>query len=286
MAGYKKSTIKNDGSQKIVCQNKKCAKMGRFQSVNNFYKSRNPEFPHHPYCKECVNESIDIYNLQTIYDVLRGLDTPFIMNIWNEVVTNNETDYFGNYMKEINNKKNSRYSIYRWADSIFELTEEENGDKHIEVSNEVKKQLEDIPVWSDEWYGEYTKADLKYLDDYYNSLKKDFKIVTRNHQDYARKIAQASLDANKAYDIMKKNPGDKDSANAYKMALSSFDMLSKSAQFSESTRSANDISLGSFGVLFDKVEKHEWIPEYVPGKDEEDIYDKMIKQFANIEKSL
>lgn len=286
MAGYKKSTTKKDTSQKIVCQNKNCAKMGRFQSINNFYKSRNPEFPHHPYCKECVNESIDINNLQTIYDILRGLDTPFIMDLWNKVVKENEIDYFGKYLKEINFNQKSKYKEYRWANSIFELTNDVIEDENVDVADEVQRQIDEIPTWSEEWYGEYTKSDLKYLNDYYDSLKKDFKIVTRNHQDYARKIAQASLDANKAYDIMKRNPGDKDSANAYKTALSSFDMLSKSAQFSESTRSANDVSLGSFGVLFDKVEKHEWISDYVPSENEEDIYDKMIKQFANIEKSL
>ena len=274
---YKKSTNK-DSSPKIICQNKNCAKMGRFQSINNFYKSRNPGMSHHPYCKECVDEMIDINNLSTIYDVLRSLDTPFIMDVWNKICKENESNYLGKYITAISR---GRYSNFKWADSIFELTEEETED----VAPVVTEQLKHIPVWSDEWYGEYTPEDLKYLNEYYESLKKDFKIITRNHQDYARKIAQASLAMNKAYNEMLIK-GDKESSDKYKLASSTFDSLSKSAQFSESSRSANDVSLGSFGVIFDRVEKHEWIPEYIPADNEEDVYDKLIKQFGNIERSL
>ena len=61
-------------------------------------------------------------------------------------------------------------------------------------------------------------------------------------------------------------------------------MLSKSAQFAESQRSANDVSLGCFGRVFDAVEKHNWVPTHIP--DDEDMYDKLLKQFSNIEKSL
>ena len=277
---YKKSTSKNN-APKIVCQNKNCAKMGRFQPITNFYKSRNPELPHHPYCKTCVDEMIKLDDIQTVYDVLRALDTPFIMDVWNDICNNNENDFFNKYLKAIDKGK---YTNYKWADSIFKLSDDGSGDKET-ISPIVEKQLENIPVWSDEWYGNYTPEELKYLNDYYKDLKRDFKIVTRNHEDYARKIAQASLAMNKAYKEMMED-GSKESSDKYKLASSTFDSLSKSAQFSESSRSANDVSLGSFGVIFDRVEKHEWIPEYTPAEDEEDVYDKLIKQFGNIEKSL
>ena len=41
-------------------------------------------------------------------------------------------------------------------------------------------------------------------------------------------------------------------------------MLSKSAQFAESQRGANDVALGCFGRVFDAVEKHNWVPEHIP----------------------
>jgi hypothetical protein len=42
--------------------------------------------------------------------------------------------------------------------------------------------------------------------------------------------------------------------------------------------------LGSFGVIFNKVEQKKWIPEFKPLK--KDTYDILLDQFANIEKSL
>ena len=40
----------------------------------------------------------------------------------------------------------------------------------------------------------------------------------------------------------------------------------------------------SFGKIFDAVEKHNWVPEYIPT--DEDMYDKLLNQFSNIERSL
>ena len=71
---------------------------------------------------------------------------------------------------------------------------------------------------------------------------------------------------------------------AYEKATKLFDMLSKSAQFAESQRGANDVSLGCFGRVFDAVEIHNWVPELTPT--DEDMYDKLLKQFSNIERSL
>lgn len=273
-----KKTIKRDGTPKIVCQNHDCDKMGKHQPVNNFYKSRNPSFPHHPFCKDCVNKMVDINNLESVYEILEVLDTPFIMDIWNELTLNDSNNYIGDYLKVLNFTQRRKYENLRYKDSIFDLSDEGQ-----EVSEQVQQQLDDIPQWNDEWYGEYTKKDLEYLNNYYRDLQNDFKIVTRNHKDYAMKIAQASLAVNKAYYEMTKN-GDKESSDRYKAASSNFDVLSKSAQFAESQRGANDVSLGSFGKIFDLVEKNNWVPKYVP--EQQDMYDKLIEQFATIHKSL
>jgi hypothetical protein len=272
-----KKTIKKDGAPKIVCQNPDCEKMGKYQSPDNFYKSRNLAFPHHPFCKDCVNKMIDINNLETVYDILKVLDTPFIMDVWNELYLSGSNNYIGDYLKTINFTKKRQYDGLRWNDSIFELSE--NGQK---VADEVQKQLDDVPVWDDDWYGEYTKKDLDFLNNYLEKIKSEFKISSINHIDYARKVALASLAVNKAYNEMM--AGQDKADIKYKNAVANFDMLSKSAKFAESTRSANDVSLGSFGKIFDLVEKHNWVPTYIP-KDK-DMYDKLLEQFATIQKSL
>lgn len=272
MATKYKKPLKQEAGPKIVCQNKECPFMGKYQPIGSFYKSRNAAMPHHPFCKTCVNKMVKEGDMQTVYDVLKVLDIPFIRDIWDSVCVEGD-DYMGAYLSLLTTQR--MYNDYHWDDSIFEPTSTKDF--------QPKKTLEDnVPKWSDEWQGKYTPADLKYLNDYYNGLQNDFKIITTNHKDYAKKIAQASLSQTKAYQKMLR--GDDGADVAYEKATKIFDMLSKSAQFAESQRSANDVSLGCFGRVFDAVEKHNWVPTHIP--DDEDMYDKLLKQFSNIEKSL
>lgn len=276
MATKYKKPIKKVEGQKVICQNKDCDKMGRHLTLDDFYKSRNATVSHHPYCKDCVNKMVDVNNLQSVYDVLKVLDTPFIMDIWNEVCNSESNNYLGDYLRILNFTQRRKYEGLGYTDSIFELSEDAI------ISEEVQTAIDEAPKWDDDWQGVYTKSDLKYLNDYYMGLQNDFKIVTTNHRDYARKIAQASLSQMKAYQRMLKN--EEGSDVAYEKATKLFDMLSKSAQFAESQRGANDVALGCFGRVFDAVEKHNWVPEHIPT--DEDMYDKLLKQFSNIERSL
>lgn len=270
----KKITTRQPKEPKRICQNQSCNAMGRYQNNSDFYKSRNISIGYHPYCKECVNEIIDIDDMQTVYDVLQTLDTPFIQDVWKEALADIDGNYIDKYLNLINNTYKSRYENARFKDSIYDselvLEKDENG-------NEVKN-------WDDTWQGYYSKRELNYLNKYYQDLNNDFKIITTNHKDYARRIAQASLIMNDTYNVMRDNPDDKDAVSAYNTAVSNFDRLSKSAQFAESQRGANDVSLGCFGRVFDAVEKHNFVPQHIP--EDKDMFDKIIEQFSNIEKSL
>ena len=270
----KKITTSQPKEPKRICQNQYSNAMGRYQNNSDFYKSRNISIGYHPYCKECVNEIIDIDNMQTVYDVLQTLDTPFIQDVWKEALADIDGNYIDKYLNLINNTYKSRYENARFKDSIYDselvLEKDENG-------NEVKN-------WDDTWQGYYSKRELNYLNKYYQDLNNDFKIITTNHKDYARRIAQASLIMNDTYNVMRDNPDDKDAVSAYNTAVSNFDRLSKSAQFAESQRGANDVSLGCFGRVFDAVEKHNFVPQHIP--EDKDMFDKIIEQFSNIEKSL
>lgn len=270
----KKITTSQPKEPKRICQNQSCNAMGRYQNNSDFYKSRNISIGYHPYCKECVNEIVDIDDMQTVYDVLQTLDTPFIQDVWKEALADIDGNYIDKYLNLINNTYKSRYENARFKDSIYDselvLEKDENG-------NEVKN-------WDDTWQGYYSKRELNYLNKYYQDLNNDFKIITTNHKDYARRIAQASLIMNDTYNVMRDNPDDKDAVSAYNTAVSNFDRLSKSAQFAESQRGANDVSLGCFGRVFDAVEKHNFIPQHIP--EDKDMFDKIIEQFSNIEKSL
>lgn len=280
----KKITTKPPVKPKAICQNPDCMKMGRHLTVNQFYPSRNISIGHHPWCKECVEKSIDLGNMQTVYDVLKILDVGFMKDAWDDAIKNVEENYIDAYLKAIKNKFQKKYSTARWSDSVFhKILPDEFLPEEI-VEEQLPDEDSEVKKWSEEWQGSYTKKELRYLDDYYRDLQNDFKIVTRNHRDYARKIAQASLAMNIAFNRMREFPEDKDLVSNYKFASANFDVLSKSAQFAESQRGANDVSLGCFGKVFDAVEKHNWVPTHIP--EDKDMFDKIIEQFSNIKKSL
>ena len=270
----KKNTNNQPKEPKRICQNTDCDSMGKYQVNSKFYKSRNVLIGYHPYCKECVNKMVDVNNIQTVYDILQTLDTPFIYDVWKEALASIDGKYIDRYLELINKTYKTRYESARFKDSIYD-TQFESIDDGSE--GEVK-------LWNNEWQGYYSARELQYLNDYYKDLQNDFKIVTRNHKDYAMKIAQASLAMSNAFNIMRDNPEDKDAVGAYKAAADNFDRLSKSAQFAESQRGANDVSLGCFGRVFDAVEKHNFVPKHIP--EDKDMFDKIIEQFSNINKSL
>nr|WP_297932418.1 hypothetical protein [uncultured Lachnoclostridium sp.] len=148
-------------------------------------------------------------------------------------------------------------------------------------STKIKKPKEPL-IWSDEWKGNYTESDIDYLNSYYAGLERDYKIITENHRDYARKIAKASLQMDRTFDDMMN--GVEGADKKYDNATKAFDTLSKSAKFSESTRSVNDVGISSFSKITEMVENHNWIPEHKPI--EKDEIDKLLDYLSTIKKSL
>ena len=88
-------------------------------------------------------------------------------------------------------------------------------------------------VWSDEWGGMYTKRELRYLDGYMDRLRDEFVLDNVNREDYARRVALASLDANNKFQKMRQGTG---TAKEWQDAQNVFDAMSKSASFAESQR--------------------------------------------------
>ena len=58
-------------------------------------------------------------------------------------------------------------------------------------------------IYSRDWNGLYTQREIDYLDDYYAKLEEGFVLDNQNIQDYARKAAKASLDADIKYSRMR-----------------------------------------------------------------------------------
>lgn len=142
----------------------------------------------------------------------------------------------------------------------------------------------DLKVYSPEFNGYFKPAELSYLQNYYNSLCEDVEIVTQSHRDYAKKLAKASLQADKAQDDFAAGRCD---YQLVKDSMANFDLLSKSANFAPSTKRKDGTTsgLGSFGEIalwletngYPCIKKVEWEPDDV---------DKTISEFSYLIESI
>lgn len=192
-----------------------------------------------------------------------------------------EKDGFTHKTYNVNARQKKETIANRYSDVIESKSSIQNTTSTAVHVNQADSNEEDL-IYDDKWMGKYTQKDIDYLNKYYAGLERDYKIITENHRDYARKIAKASLQMDKAFDEMINGV---DGADArYKNAREAFDTLSKSAKFSESTRSVNDVGISSFSKVATMVEAHNWIPEHKPLK--KDTIDEMIDYLSTITKSL
>ena len=192
-----------------------------------------------------------------------------------------EKDGFTHKTYNVNARQKKEAIANRYSDVIESKFNTQIATSTTAHINQTDSNEEDL-IYDDKWMGKYTQKDIDYLNKYYAGLERDYKIITENHRDYARKIAKASLQMDKAFDEMINGV---DGADArYKNAREAFDTLSKSAKFSESTRSVNDVGISSFSKVAAMVEAHNWIPEHKPLK--KDTIDEMIDYLSTITKSL
>lgn len=187
-----------------------------------------------------------------------------------------EKDGFVHKTYNVNARQKKESIANRYSEVI------ENNSQNTTTTSSQPKKVEEELVYSEFWMGEYTQKDIDLLDKYYAGLNRDYKIVTENHRDYAKKIAKASLMMDKAYEDMLKGVAGAD--KMYSSAKDIFDSLSKSAKFSEDKRSINDVGISSFSKITSIVENHNWIPQHVPK--EKDMYDEMLEALSVINKSV
>jgi hypothetical protein len=266
--GRPKGTKTRNKSEKKICDD--CKKS---LPINNFYNTNSTLSTDGKLniCKKCIEKTIDPNNIETIYKILQLMDIPFLYTYWQTAKMSSPENPWGAYIRMANSKINE-FKTYTWKDSIFENSETRN----------INNPIDSRKIYSEEWNGFYTQSDINYLNNYLKGLHEDFKIITTSHKDYAKKICCASLAVNKAYQDMLNGVTGAD--KRYKDLQATFDTLSKSAQFSENTRSNINAGISSISQIVDKVETKTWI--YEPEDFKKDEIDHLLDQFNNIKKSL
>ena len=320
MPRTKKTTTGNVPANKQK-GSKKCTRCHEEKKLIDFYSSNSPLFSidkRVPLCKKCIQElcinsetgEIDEIELNK---TLRIIDKPYYKDslassyqqfsrehsyINDEDVKKYGDKVLGLYFKNIMLRQdkdksyedsekdefihhNSNTSVSE-KEKIIQRYSDIQEQKANSTSTPQIKKVEEELIYSEIWMGDYSQRDIDLLDKYYAGLNRDYKIVTENHRDYAKKIAKASLMMDKAYEDMLKGVSGAD--KMYSSAKDIFDSLSKSAKFSEDKRSINDVGISSFSKITSIVENHNWIPQHVPK--EKDMYDEMLEALSVINQSV
>lgn len=305
MATMKKNS-KSVPSKRGKSNKKQCSSCQKPKHLREFYKSNSPLHSLDnkvPICKDCVaklgvneNNEVDVEKFKV---VCRQLDKPFYIDClqiaadqvkkYHPDIPQKDIKYYGDkiigfYFTRIGSMVQYKDKVFADSEKTNYITPNSNvvpEGANIDTLKDITSQHKKM-FYSKEWRGEYTIDDIEYLDNYYAGLQRDYNIITENHKDYARKIAKASMQMDKAFDDVIKNVPGADAR--YKAAREAFDSLCKSAKFSESTRSVNDVGASSFSKIASMVESHNWIPEHKPV--EKDEVDKIIEYLSTITKSV
>ena len=254
---------------------KVCVKCGKILPLNDFYQNRDwaEQSYRDAWCKRCANEFCttreslkeycwynnrvwsDEYYDQALNRAMYSLATT------GEYLSANGKNAEAKRRKLEEEAACSSFlgimnlkAIYHFADNvntdgaIRPFDEQVVGNIQIAVPN----QDDGEQVFSREWNGFYTQRELDYLNDYYAKLEEGFVLDNQNIQDYARKAAKASLDADIKYNRMRQGQV---SVAEWEKAQAIFDNLSKSANFAACKRKPGDMAgLGSLGMIVAKIE--------------------------------
>ena len=142
---------------------------------------------------------------------------------------------------------------------------------------------EDKPRYDTTWRGWFTPREIEMLDGIYAQYEQDFVLDNVNIQDYARKVAKASLNADIAEDNMRRG---QISAKEYKEAQQIFDDLSKSSNFAACRRKPGEnTGMGSLGDIILRLETDGFMNEN-PYKFPDDEVDLVVRDFLHTLQSI
>lgn len=235
---------------------KNCSMCGENKRLTDFYKSYSPLDKldeRMRVCKVCVKSNVNIKNLDAVKSMLRMLDKPFNINLWESAL--NKPDVIGEYFKLINTKD---FRNDTWEQSIFSV---EGKDIQIELPNELNVHLNDPELLEDlkEKYGHgYPDEEYILFEKKFNNLKPSFQLPTTMHEEYLREYC-----VNKVKETIAKAKGEFKEAKEWAAMAKE---AAEAGKLKPSQMSKADLSQGldGFGQLARMVEEHQDIIGLLP----------------------
>ena len=277
-----------------------CSKCKNTRNLTEFYSNRDwtEQLGKDIWCKSCVSKCSSKDELREYF---WENNREWSDKLWNnarkkaELAANKNTTYqraFEETKKNILDRLTCQ-NVLKSMQINYKFVDHTN-DIHVQTYQEAKEAGQVLDEKTDdndpnvktysEFFNGYFKADeLKYLEEYYHQLENDFELSDVNVRDTAKKLAKQSLLCDQVQD---KYAAGKATLADVKDALTLFDLLSKSGNFSASKRKPGDkTGMGSWAEIsffletngYPMTRKIEW---------PKDDVDKTIEEFRYIVEAL
>jgi len=261
---------------------KECRNCKKTKRISEFPKSKFTKDGYECFCRTCKKEKI--ISKDSLIEYLDINNTEFNEINFNDAFNWSRDRELKKYPNHQNLPSNFNELVMKSAISKYYAQGNISGNyEHfpLKSKNNKTKKKDSKKDYNEKWRGNYTESEINYLNEYVQNLIQDYNIITRNHMDYAMKIAKASLAMDIAYEEMLDNSAGAE--KRYESCKKIFDDLCKSAQFNESSRSANDVvGLGSVGVITKRLEDKGFIPTNLDLDIPDDNTEKVLNDYKYI----
>lgn len=235
---------------------KKCNLCEKTIKKYNFYKSKSIMFSDGlvPICKKCLKDSVEEGNMDSLKDMLRRIDKPFIASVWLTAEKSDE-NAIGKYMSMLNSLQ--QYRDKTWNDSDFEKEEESkmfdigstdvNNTKQLETEDGVIELTKDVVA---KFGGGYTNLEYLQMKKFYNDMEMTHNLSTPQLKRAVVNMCKIQVQMDRS--LSEGNAGDyKKYSDAYEKMLDSSALAPK---VSKTTDEAQGIR--NFSQCFAEVEKN------------------------------
>lgn len=243
-------------------QTKLCLKCGKVKPVTDYYANRDwdEQLGKDIWCKECVNRCA---NKDQIREYFWENHREWDDRIWQKAEERAEKMASTNatYLKANDDRRKTilerltcqQVPVMMSLYYNFVNTDDPTTYAEAKANGQIKEEIDpDIKKYSHKFNGYFKPSELEYLEEYYQGLEEDFDLSDTNLRDIARKLAKASLQADKAQDDFMAGRCD---YSVVKDAISQFDLLSKSGNFAACKRKPEDnTGMNSWSELSAKLE--------------------------------
>jgi hypothetical protein len=265
-------------------ERKTCEKCRKSKSVRNFYTTSSSKYKdgYSPFCKACVNWSVDPKDLDSVKNMLMILDRPFIIDVWKK--SKEKESAFGQYLKAISSLM--RYKSLTFKDSDVTLDEEvesiEDNPINVELMEELETENGKIEMSKDliiKYGAGYSNREYLEMEKFYQDMEISHDINTPQLKKQLKLLCQIQILMDRAL-----QEGDH---TAFKNYNDRYEKILDSSGFKPKDRKSSDESVGirNFSTIFEEVEKRGYV-EPKPVEEKMDIVDVAILSILNYTRQL